>query len=251
MTMFDLTGRRALVTGSGQGVGFGIAQRLAQQGAAVAINDLVAERAEQAAKSIDSGGQRAVAAPFDVTDYTAVQAGIAAAENALGGPLDVLVNNAGVPPGMGLKPFCETEPEDWARQINLNTYGVIHCCRTVINGMSERGHGRIVTISSGAGTIGLNLGVSPYAAGKGGAISFMRHLALESARTGVTANTIAIGLMNNDQGEDVTAHIARSIPVGRLGTPEDIAALVLYLVSDEASWMTGQTVELNGGNVTT
>jgi NAD(P)-dependent dehydrogenase (short-subunit alcohol dehydrogenase family) len=133
----------------------------------------------------------------------------------------------------------------------VNLYGVINCSRAVINGMCERGHGRIVTISSGAGTVGLNLGVSPYAAGKGGGLSFMRHLALETARYGITANTLAIGMIDNHADPSVTAHLAKQIPVGRLGRADDIAALCLYLASDEASWITGQTIEMNGGSVTT
>jgi NAD(P)-dependent dehydrogenase (short-subunit alcohol dehydrogenase family) len=167
------------------------------------------------------------------------------------GPLDILVNNAGVPPGMGVRPFRETSPEDWRPYIELNTYGVMHCSHAVIDGMCERGHGRIVTISSGAGTIGIPLGIAAYGAGKGGGLAFMRHLAMEVAGRGVTANSIAIGMIDNHSDPSVTAHMAKTIPVGRLGQPEDIAALVVYLASDEASWMTGQTLQLNGGSVTT
>ena len=248
--MFDLTGRKALVTGSGQGVGEGIARLLAQHGATVAINDLYEERAQAVVGKIEAAGGNAVAAPFDVGEYTAVEAGIKASEEAIGG-LDILVNNAGVPPGMGVQQFRETDPEDWRPYIDLNLYGVMNCSRAVINGMCKRKHGRVVTISSGAGTVGIGLGVSPYAAGKGGGISFMRHLAMETAPLGVTANTIAIGLIDNHLDPSVTAHMVKTVPVGRLGQPADIAALCLYLVSDEASWMTGQTIELNGGNVTT
>jgi len=248
--MFDLTGKRALVTGSGQGVGAGIARALARAGATVAINDLKEERARAVVDSIEQAGGRAVVAVFDVGDYAAVESGIAAVEQAIG-PLDILVNNAGIPQGMSVQPFRESDPEAWRPYVDVNLYGVMNCSRAVINGMCERGAGRIVTISSGAGTVGLNLGVSPYAAGKGGGISFMRHLALENARSGVTANTVAIGLIDNHTDPNVTAHMAKQVPVGRLGQPEDIAALCLYLVSDEASWMTGQTLELNGGSVTT
>ena len=152
---------------------------------------------------------------------------------------------------MGVQQFRESEPSAWRPYIDTNLYGVMNCSRAAVNGMCERGYGRILTISSGAGTKGLNLGVSPYAAGKGGAISFMRHLALETAREGVTANTLAIGLIDNHADPSVTAHMAKSVPVGRLGQPEDIAAACLYLVSEEASWMTGQTIELNGGSTTT
>lgn len=248
--MFDLTGRHALVTGAGQGVGQGVAERLAQSGATVAINDLHEDRAQSVAEKITAAGGKSVAAVFDVGDYDAVEAGIAAAEKAIGA-LDILVNNAGIPESMGVQPFRETDPAAWRPYIDVNLYGVMNCSRAVVNGMCERGRGRIITISSGAGTVGLNLGVSPYAAGKGGGISFMRHLALETARSGVTANTIAIGMIDNHGDPSVTAHLAKTIPVGRLGQPEDIAPLCLYLASDEASWMTGQTIELNGGSVTT
>jgi len=120
----------------------------------------------------------------------------------------------------------------------------------IIDGMCDRQWGRIVTISSGAGTGGVAIGVSPYSAGKGGGIAFTRTLALEVARSGVTCNTIALGLMTNPD-QSVTAHLARAIPVGRTGTPEDIAAACVWLASDEASWVTAQTIEINGGSITT
>ncbi|MCR9094263.1 MAG: SDR family oxidoreductase [bacterium] len=248
--MFDLTGRTALVTGAGQGVGRGIAQALASQGAKVAINDLFEDRAAEAADAIKSEGGAAIAAAFDVSDYEAVTAGVAKVEAELG-PLDILVNNAGVPPGMGVGQFRETKPEDWRKQIDLNTYGVMNCSHAVINGMCDRGYGRIVTISSGAGTTGIPLGVSAYGAGKGGGIAFMRHLAMEVARNGVTANTVALGMIDNHTDPSVTAHMAKTVPVGFCAQPEHIAPCVVYLVSEEAKWMTGQTLQLNGGNVTT
>ena len=248
--MFDLTGRTALVTGAGQGVGRGIAQALASQGAKVAINDLFEERAAEAADAIKSEGGTAIAAAFDVSDYEAVVAGVAKVEAELG-PLDILVNNAGVPPGMGVGQFRETKPEDWRKQIDLNTYGVMNCSHAVINGMCDRGYGRIVTISSGAGTVGIPLGVSAYGAGKGGGIAFMRHLAMEVAGNGVTANTVALGMIDNHTDPSVTAHMAKTVPVGFCAQPEHIAPCVVYLVSEEAKWMTGQTLQLNGGNVTT
>jgi 3-oxoacyl-[acyl-carrier protein] reductase len=244
--MFDLSGRVALVTGAGQNQGAGIARALAARGAAVAVNDLHAERAESVAKEI---GGKACAAPFDVTALAAVTAGVARVERELG-PVDILVNNAGVPEGMGVAQFREMDPAVWRRYVDLNLYGVVHCCKAVIDGMCRRGFGRVVTISSGAGQTGLALGVSLYAAGKGGAIAFMRHLALETARFGVTANTLALGLMSNAGNAEVTAALAKTVPVGRLGTPEDVGAACVYLASNEAAWLTGQTIGLNGGNLT-
>jgi 3-oxoacyl-[acyl-carrier protein] reductase len=247
--VFDLTGRVALVTGAGQNQGAGIARALAGRGAALAVNDLHGERAEAVAKQIATQGGRALAVPFDVTDLGAVRAAVSRAERELG-PIDVLVNNAGVPEGMGVAQFREMDPALWRRYVDLNLYGVTNCCKAVIDSMCERRFGRVITISSGAGQTGLAIGVSLYAAGKGGAISFMRHLALEVARFGVTANTLALGLMSNAGGAGSTEALARGIPLGRLGTPEDVGAAVVYLASSEAGWMTGQTIGLNGGNLT-
>lgn len=240
MPAFDLSGKRALVTGGGQGVGEGIARALAAHGATVAVNDLHAGRAASVADSMPG----AVAAPFDVTDGDAVAAAVAAI-----GPVDILVNNAGVPEGMGVGPFADMDPDEWARYVDLNLYGVLHCCHAVIGGMRERGWGRIVTISSGAGVTGIALGVSLYGAAKGGAIAFMRHLAAENARAGVTANSLALGLMDNKANREVTESLARSVPVGRLGTPDDVGAAVVYLASDEAGWLTAQTINLDGGSL--
>jgi NAD(P)-dependent dehydrogenase (short-subunit alcohol dehydrogenase family) len=178
-----------------------------------------------------------------------VSDGIRAIEAALG-PLDILVNNAGVPEGMGISAFRDLDPAEWRRYLDLNIYGVLHCTKSVIDGMSARRFGRIITISSGAGQIGIRLGVSLYGAGKGGAIAFMRHLAIECARDGITVNTLALGLMSNQQDTPATAPLAGAVPVGRLGTPEEVGAAVVYLASDEAGWLTGQTIGLNGGSIT-
>jgi NAD(P)-dependent dehydrogenase (short-subunit alcohol dehydrogenase family) len=242
MTIFDLSGRTALVTGAGQNVGAGIARMLAAQGAKVAVNDFVPERAAAVAEEI--GG---VATPFDVTDLDAVRAAVADL-----GPVDILVNNAGNGGVGGMVPqsFREMEPSAWDGPVKVNLYGVLNCCKAVVDGMCERGWGRIITIGSGAGTAGVNIGVSPYSAGKGGGIAFTRTLALEVARTGVTANSLALGLMGMPD-PTVTAQIAKSIPIGRTGTPEDIGAACVWLASDEAGWVTGQTIQINGGSITT
>lgn len=253
--MFELDGRVALVTGAGQGMGVGIAAALARQGAAVAVNDLDGDRAEETAAALRASGA-VVAAPFDVTDRSAVDAGIARAEAGLGGPVDILVNNAGVPAGMGLTTFRELHPDEWRRYVDLNLYGSLNCIKAVVDGMCERRWGRIVQISSGAGRSGLAMGVSLYGASKSAIEGFVRHLSQEVARDGVTVNALALGLMNNSVpgGESADSTLmqamARTVPVGRLGRPDDVGAAVVYLASDEASWMTGQTVDLNGGSVT-
>jgi NAD(P)-dependent dehydrogenase (short-subunit alcohol dehydrogenase family) len=241
--MFDLSGRTAVVTGAGQNVGAGIARLLAAQGATVYVNDILEDRAKETVAQITDAGGSASTLPFDVTDYEAVVAAIADA-----GTVDILVNNAGNggAEGMGLVQFRESEPAGWRGAINVNLFGVLHCSRAVINGMCDRGFGRVITISSGAGITGLHIGVSPYAAGKGGAISFMRHLAAETARYGVTANSLALGMMQ-PANADATAALVRQIPVGRTGTPDDVGTACVYLASDEAGWMTGQTLHLDGG----
>src|SRR6478736_4397498 len=242
--MFDLSGKTAVVTGAGQNVGAGIARALAAQGATVHVNDIVGDRAQQTVDQIAAAGGTAAVASFDVTDYDAVTDAMATI-----GVVDILVNNAGNggAEGMGLTQFRDSEPAGWMGAINVNLCGLLHCSRAVINGMCERGFGRVITISSGAGITGLHIGVSPYAAGKGGAISFMRHLAAETARYGVTANSLALGMMQ-PANADATAALVRQIPVGRTGTPGDVGAACVYLSSDEAAWMTGQTLHLDGGS---
>jgi NAD(P)-dependent dehydrogenase (short-subunit alcohol dehydrogenase family) len=245
--LFDLTGRTALVTGAGQNVGAGIAMLLAAQGAKVVVNDIDARRAADVVADISARDGEAVPSSFDVTDYAAVSEAVRAI-----GPVDILVNNAGNAGAhtMVPKPFRDTEPAEWDGPLRVNVYGVMNCSHAVVGGMCDRGWGRIVTISSGAGTRGVNIGVAAYSAGKGAGISFTRTLALEVAKFGVTANTLAIGLMGMPDPK-ITAAIARSIPVGRTGVPDDVAAACAWLVSEEAAWVTGQTIELNGGALTT
>ena len=248
---FDLGGRVALITGAGRGIGLGVARALGEHGATVLVNDVDPDRAEQATAELDRAGVTAHATAFDVTAHDAAGEAIAAAVRAHGS-VDVLVNNAGVPEGMAVGPFRDSEPEQWDPLLILNTRAVMSCCHHVLQTMRERGHGRIITVSSGAGTQGTALGVAAYGAGKGGAISFMRNLALEEASSGITANTIALGLMDNVAADEgMLASIARQVPVGRLGSSQDVGALCVYLASDEAAWMTGQTIGLNGGSGTT
>jgi len=246
--MFEAAGRVALVTGAGQNMGAGIAEALAAQGAAVGVNDIVASRAEAVAAALDAKGFRAVPVPFDVTDELAVRAGVAALAGRFG-PVDILVNNAGVPAEMAMIPFRQLEPSQWRPYVDLNIYGSLTCIRAVIDGMCERRWGRVVQISSDAGRAGVAFGISMYGASKSGIEGFVRHLSQEIAKDGVTVNALSLGVMENavQSEEEVLRRLARTVPVGRLGTPADVGAAVAYLASDEASFLTGQTIHLNGG----
>lgn len=245
--MFDLSDRVALVTGAGQNAGEAIARSLAAQGARVLVNDLRVERAETVASAIVSAGGAATPVVFDVTDLEAVRSALAGHTQ-----VDVLVCNAGNGGAeqMVPTPFHDMAPDEWAGPIGVNLDGVLHCVHAVLPGMRERRWGRIVVISSGAGTEGVGIGVAPYSAGKGGAISFIRSIALENASRGVTANSVALGLMSNVGDAEVVEMLASSVPAKRLGEPADVAALCSYLTSPEASWITGQTIGLNGGSAT-
>ena len=244
--MFDLTGRNALVTGAGQNIGAGIARGLAGQGAHVVVNDYFGDRAQATTDEIMAEGGSAVPSVFDVTDRDAVLAAVAGI-----GVVDILVNNAGLagPTDMKAEQFRGMDPADWAASVDVNLYGVMNCCHAVLDGMCEQGWGRIITISSAAGTHGVGIGVAPYSAGKGGGMSFTRSLALEVARSGVTANTLALGLFER-KNREITEHFARAVPVGRTGRPEDVAAACVWLASDEAEWVTAQTIGINGGSLT-
>jgi NAD(P)-dependent dehydrogenase (short-subunit alcohol dehydrogenase family) len=246
--MFELEGRVALVTGAGRGVGVGIAQALARQGARVAVNDLRGDRAQRTVDAIrEQSGGKAAAFAFDVTDYAAAAAAIDGITNELG-PVDIVVNNAGIPPGgIPLVAFADSERDAWHRMIGVNLYGVLNTAHLTVAAMCERGWGRIVTISSEAARFGMDQHVSLYGASKAGAVGFMKHLALEVAPAGVTANCIALGAMNNNAGKWGEAMVPR-IPRRRLGTGDDAGAAVVFLASAEADWITGQVLPVNGGS---
>jgi len=239
--VFELNGRVALVTGAGQGVGRGIAAALAAQGATVAVNDLFDDRAKAVATEI--GGYPIA---FDVTDYAAVTDGVAeVARDA--GPVDILVNNAGIPAaGFRQRTFLETDAVYWKQFIDLDFYGVLHCTHAVLPGMVERQWGRVITISSEAGRFGLDIGVGLYGAAKAGAVGLMKHVAREVAAAGVTVNCLSLGLMDNNDSEWTRA-VAKTIPRRRLGSPADIGAACAFLASEEADWITGQVLPVNGG----
>jgi NAD(P)-dependent dehydrogenase (short-subunit alcohol dehydrogenase family) len=248
--MFDLTGRVALVTGGGRNAGAGIARALALQGAAVAVNDLLAGRAEETSKEINGKGGIAAAFPFDVTDLDAVRAAAGQVRAEFGKPVDILVHNAGLISPMPYGQFRDLDPAKWRSLTEVNLFGAMNLVSATVEGMVTAGWGRIVQISSGSARVGSDTGLTLYGSAKSGVEGFIRHLSQELGPLGITANTLALGLQSSAAGPG-TAEVASRIAVGRLGTPEDVGAAVVYLASAEASWMTGQTINLNGGSVTT
>lgn len=247
--LFQMDGLVALVTGAGQGMGLGVAKALATQGASVVINDYYPDRAESAVATLQQAGfDRVCAAPGDITQAAVRQQLIKTAEETFGS-IDILVNNAGVPPGMpdSLRPFQKLDDSDFEQQLDLNLRAITGLCRAVLPAMQEKGFGRIVIISSESWRAGLPFGLTNYAAAKSAALGFMRHLAHEVGRQGITANAVSLGTMNNFGDY---AEYAKSTAVGRTGTPDDVGAAVAYLASKEASWFSGQVIALNGGSIT-
>lgn len=248
----DLKGRRALVTGAGQHVGRAIARALARAGAEVAVNDIVAERADAVVREIESSGGRAVAAVFDVTDRPAVQRCIRALAP------DILVNNvgntgAGNPPGqvtLALSRFLDSEPSAWDPLFAVNLFGVMYCAHAALPGMVERGWGRIVTIISDAARVAERR-MAAYAAAKAGAAGFSRALAAETGKSGVTVNCVSLGMIESEHASPGDSEAYRRLLstylMPRFGRPDDPASLVVFLASDHASWITGQTYPVNGG----
>ena len=260
--MIDLGGQVALVTGAGQNAGRAIARELARHNAGgVAVNDFVAERAEAVAAEIRETGVPAVAAPFDVCDLAAVRAAVSKASAELG-PVTVLVNNAGMAgPDQQMsaaKNFWEDDPAEWSKFLGTNLYGVFNCCHAIIPAMVEARRGRIVTIVSDSGRTG-EPRLAVYAAAKAGANGLVRSIAKEVGRYGVTCNAVSLSSLMPDmpaeqldtymQSDNAKKQMSNYI-IRRYGRSADVAALVTFLCSDAASWITGQTYPLNGGYVT-
>ncbi|HET8639932.1 MAG TPA: SDR family NAD(P)-dependent oxidoreductase [Solirubrobacterales bacterium] len=238
-----LEGRKALVTGGASGIGAATAARLAAEGAEVWVGDTNLEGAEQVAADISG---HAVA--LDVTDLESARAAVEEV-----GTLDILVNNAGLDE-FGF--FTYTTPEQWRKVIDVNLFGVFNCTHAALPNMQAAGYGRIVSISSEAGRVG-SKGSAVYSAAKGGIVAFMKAIARENARYGITANSIAPGpietplLMGAKEfgeiGEKVIETMKSSTQMGRLGQPEEVAAAAAFLASGDAAYVTGETLGVSGG----
>ena len=242
--MFDLTGKKALVTGATGGLGEAIARRLHQQGANVAISGTRQEKLEQLASDL---GKNCEVVPCNLSECEAVDMLVGQAANSLGGTIDILVSNAGLTRD-GL--LMRMKSEDWNLVLKVNLEAYFRLAKASLRSMMKSRFGRIIGITSVVGVTG-NAGQTNYAASKAGMIGFTKSLAQEVASRGVTANCIAPGFIRSPMTdilmEDQKSAILTKIPSGNLGTADDIANAVLYLASDEAAYVTGQTIHVNGG----
>ncbi len=248
------TARTAIVTGGGSGIGQAISERLAADGNAVAVFDRDGQSAEATAAAIEAAGGTAVGVVVDVTDRDQIDRGVAAVRQRLGRPT-ILVNSAGLD---GFDPFLKITAEKWNRILAVNLTGTFDCCQAVVPDMIEEGWGRIVNISSSSAHGGQPL-MTHYVASKAGVIGFTKALALELGPQGITVNTIPPGFIDTPMlrkseqrgllGKGVEHHESMT-PVRRVGTPQDIAATCSFLVREEAGYITGQVIGVNGGRNT-
>jgi 3-oxoacyl-[acyl-carrier protein] reductase len=255
-SILDLKGRIALVTGAGQGVGRQTALSLAAHNAGgVIVNDFHAERAQSVAAEVERLGVPAEVSVCDVTDFAAVGQAVERAA-ARFGRIDILVNNAGnagPTASLGdLVPFWQSDPAEWQRWLGTNLYGVLNCTRHALPGMIAGRYGRVVTVISDAGRVGEGH-LAVYSGAKAGAAGFMRAIAKATGRFGITANCIALGGTRTPgvqpllPDEESLKKALGQYVIRRLGEPDDAANLILFLASDAASWITGQTYPVNGG----
>ena len=242
------SGKIALVTGAGRGLGLAIADVLAGRGAHVIVNDRTLEAAAEAARSIEASGGTSGPVAFDVADTSAVDKAIhqLIADH---GRVDILINNAGIG---DFVPFPEITSGKWDRMLNIHLKGSFNCCQAVLSSMKAQKYGKIVNVSSVAGKRGDFIGNAHYTAAKAGIIGLTKSLALHAAPFGINVNAIAPGLVATELTDEMshemkTTTIAR-IPAGRLGRPEEIARAAAFLVSEDASYIFGETLSVNGGS---
>jgi len=251
--MRGLQGKTAIVTGAGSGIGRAIATRLAAEGVTVGVFDINAAGASDTVAAIEAAGGKALGVSCDITDYSAVTAAVASFEAQTGAGTDILVNNAGWDTPM---PFLKTDDAFWKKVTAINWFGPLHMTHAVVQGMAARKSGRVVNIASDAGRVGSS-GEVVYSGCKGATIAFAKALAREVARSNVTINTICPGptdtpamdafVGTGEAGQKIRDAMVRGVPLGRIGTPDDYPGLVAFLASDDAAFMTGQTISVSGG----
>jgi 2-hydroxycyclohexanecarboxyl-CoA dehydrogenase len=250
MTRFD--GKSAIITGGAGGIGSATCRRFAAEGARVAVFDRDEAGAQKVAREIEAAGGKAQAFTCDISDRQSVDAAVAASESALG-PVAVLVNNAGFDI---FKPFLKTEPSEWERLIAINLRGPLHMHHAVLPGMVERRYGRVVNVASDAARVG-STGEAVYAACKSAMLGFSKTLAREHARDGITLNVVCPGPTNTNLLADflkgagnpdkLIEAFRRSIPLGRIGAPDDLPGTIAFFASDDAAYVTGQVISVSGG----
>ena len=246
----NLTGKIAIVTGAGQGIGKAIGLRLANAGADVAILDLNLSSAEEVTKEIEKIGQRAIPIQADVSKSSDVNAAV---DNVLSefGRVDILVNNAGIA-GRTL-PLTDLEESDWNAVLGVNLTGVFLCCKAVIRKMIEKDYGRIVNVASIAGKEG-NPTMIPYSVSKAGVICLTKALAKEVTDYNIRVNAVSPAVIEtpimDGMAQTTIDYMVSKIPLGRIGKPEEVAAVVNFLASDEVSFVTGQCYDVSGGRAT-
>lgn len=244
-----MTKKVAFITGAGRGIGREIAQKLAQKGLAIVVTDVNLENAKETVSRIEELGGEAVAVLCDVTKLESVEDAVQNAVEQFG-KIDVLINNAGWDK---IEPFLKSEPSTWELILNINLMGQIHTCKSILPLMIENGYGKVVNIASDSGRVGSS-GEAVYSAAKGGVIAFTKTMAREMARHKININSIAPGPADTplfkeigEYNEGIATALVKAIPFRRLAQPSDIANAVAFLASDEAEYITGQTLSVNGG----
>ena len=251
--MFDLSGKVALVTGASSGIGRGIALTLALQGAKVVVTARRLEKLQALSAEIKNRGKESLAIQMDVTKRNEVDAAVAQTVKTFG-KLDILVNNAGV---LDYSPFLEMKEEAWDKVIDTNLKGYFYCAQAAAREMVKNKQGRIINIASiASGGVGIGYPmITHYVASKGGVIGFTEALAAELGPMGITVNAIGPGAIESEMTTSITEEQMKGmidrLPIKRIGKPEDIAAAVVYLASEEASYATGVTLYVDGGWLTT
>jgi len=249
--MRGLKDKTVIVTGGANGIGAAICRRLAEEGCIVGIFDLDKAASEKLVDEIRTSGGRASFHAVDISDYVAVQRAVEAFESA-SGPTALLVNNAGWDRALA---FLDSAPEFWNKVIAINLYGPINMCHVVLRGMAARNFGRVVNVASDAGRVGSS-GEAVYSACKGGVIALTKTLARELVGKGLILNTLCPGptdtailrsFLEGPDGARIAEGLKRAIPMRRFGAPEDYPGLVAFLLSDDAAYMTGQTISVSGG----
>lgn len=250
--MRGLEDKVVIVTGGAAGIGAALCRRFGAEGAAVAVFDLDGGGADKVAAELRAAGGRASACAVDICDRERVDAAVAETEQELG-PIDVLVNNAGWDRA---GPFLDTDAALWQKIVAINLMGPLNMHHAVLKGMNARGRGRVVNISSDAGRVGSS-GESVYSACKGGIIAFSKTMARELARKQININVVCPGPTDTalfrdfagegESGQKLKGALAKAIPFGRLGQPDDVVGAVCFLASDEAAFITGQVLSVSGG----